>query len=41
MKRKSTEEGKKQRKRIRTVKKGYSDKLKEKETNESYVSGGF
>jgi len=32
MKRKSTEGGKKQQKRIRTVKKGYSDKLKEKAT---------
>ena len=40
-KRKSSDEGKRRRKTIRKIKKGFLDKDKEIEVNESYVSGGF
>lgn len=40
MKRKSTDKCIKQRKKLRSLAKGYSDKLKEKEPRESYVTGG-
>ena len=38
---KSSEIGKKQRKKLRAIKKGYLDKEKENEKSESYVAGGF
>ena len=38
---KSSEKGKKRRKQLRSIKKGFSDTLKQKENYESYVSGGF
>lgn len=41
MKRKSSNEGKKRRKTIRSTKKGFLDEEKEKEQKESYVPGGF
>ena len=41
MKRKSTVETKKQRKKLRCDKKGYSDKTKENEKQEFYIPGGF
>lgn len=41
MKRKSSEQGKKQRKRLRTLKKGYGDEMKEKEQKDSYIPGGY
>lgn len=41
MMRKSSERVKKQRKRLRTIKKGYLDKEKESEKVDSYVAGGF
>ena len=40
-KRKSSDGGKKRRKTIRKIKKGFVDKEREAEVNESYVSGGF
>jgi hypothetical protein len=40
MMRKSTKECIKQRKKLRSVAKGFSDKLKSNETNQSYISGG-
>ena len=39
--RKSSERDKKRRKTLRSMKKGYLDKEKEKEKSESYVLGGF
>ena len=39
--RKSSEQGKKRRKTLRSMKKGYLDRQKEKEKLESYVPGGF
>ena len=41
MKRKSTDVVKKQRKKLRTIKKGYIDKEKQQEKQESYIPGGF
>ena len=40
-KRKSSDGGKKRRKTIRKIKKGFLDKERETEVNESYISGGF
>ena len=39
--RKSSDEGKKWTETIRKIKKGFLDKEKESEVNESYVSSGF
>ena len=41
MKRKSSEQGKKQRKKLRTIKKGYADEQKTIEPKDSYISGGY
>ena len=41
MTKKFTLEGKKGRKHLRSMKKGYIDKEKESEKEESYISGGF
>ena len=41
MKCKSSDVGKKRRKRLRTIKKGFPDKEKEVEKTDSYIPGGF
>ena len=41
IKRKMSLEGKQRRRTLRSIKKGYSDREKEQEGGESYVTGGF
>ena len=41
MKRKSSQQGKKQRKKLRTIKKGYADEQKTIEPKDSYIPGGY